>query len=114
MALNPADDPTSIGCLLISLGVTTDDQLRAAVVVQRDAEPDTLLGMVMVAKAMITPEQLEQAVKMQRDLRGRRKDRQALAQAALAEASMDRAVAAAHHMREGVQLRFAGGNGRSK
>lgn len=114
MALNPADDPTSIGCLLINMGAVTDRQLGEAVVVQRDAEPDKLLGMVMVAKAMITPEQLEQAMKLQRDLRGRRKDKQALAQAALAEASMDRAVAAAHRMREGVQLRFAGGNGRIK
>jgi predicted TIM-barrel fold metal-dependent hydrolase len=114
MAQNPADDPTSIGCLLINLGAATDDQLQEAVTVQREAEPDTLLGMVMVAKAMITPEQLEHAMKMQKDLRGRRKDKQALAQATLAEASMDRAVASAHRMRDRVQLRFAGGNGRIK
>ena len=114
MAINPADDPTSIGCLLVRVGAVTDHQLREAVEVQREAEPDRLLGMVMVAKAMITPEQLEQAVKMQKALRGRRKDKQALAQADLASVCTDRAVASARRMHERVQLRFAGSNGHTK
>lgn len=114
MALNPADDPTSLGCLLVTMGAVTSNQLDTAVSVQRDAEPDQLLGMVMVAQSMITPEQLAEAVKMQKELRGRRKDKQAFAQAALAEVSIKRAVGAAHRMRERVQLRFVGGNGRVK
>ena len=114
MALNPADDPTSIGCLLVSMGAVTDRQLHTAVDTQKTAEPDQLLGMVMVAESMITAEQLDEAVKMQKALRGRRKDKQALAQATIAEACMDRATASAHRMRDRVQLRFASSGGRTK
>lgn len=114
MALKPADDPTSIGCLLVTLGAVDDQQLHRAVELQQHTEPDQLLGMVMVANSMITHDQLEQAVKMQKALRGRRKDRQALAQAGIAEACMDRTTATAGRIREKIRMRFAGNNTPSK
>jgi hypothetical protein len=61
------NDATSLGNVLLRMGVITEDDLREAVHIQKDR--DRLLGKLFVLARVISPEDLETALSTQADLR---------------------------------------------
>jgi hypothetical protein len=108
--VNPADDPTSIGCILVNTGVITEQQLRAAVQERQQVSPDELLGLFMVGKQILDTETLKQALLTQKRLRSNGKTVRALAQAEVASASVKTATAAATRVYDRIRHRH-GNNG---
>jgi hypothetical protein len=108
--MDPADDPTSIGNILINLGVVTEQQLRAAVADKHRTAPDELLGLFMVGREIINREHLEKALKTQQQLRSNGKTARALAQADVASACIGKAVGTAARVHDRVRHRH-GNNG---
>ena len=62
-------DPTSIGSILLQMGVVTPDQLVQAVEDQRKLQVDALLGKILVANGFCTAGQLEVAMAAQKSMR---------------------------------------------
>jgi hypothetical protein len=77
--MNPADDPTSIGAILMSMGAVTQEQLEEVVEEQRRLREDALLGRLLVAKGYCTQEQFDIAMAAQKSMRNGDKERRALA-----------------------------------
>lgn len=63
------DDSTSLGTILLTMGVVTSEQLRAAIAVQESTEPDMQLGNQLVVMQACNREQLDEAIVTQRRLR---------------------------------------------
>jgi hypothetical protein len=108
--MDPADDLTSIGSILINLGIITNQQLRAAIEDKHRTAPDELLGLFMVGREIITREQLKKALKTQQQLRGNGKTARALAQADIASACIGKAMSTAIRVYDRVHHRH-GNNG---
>lgn len=108
--IDPADDPTSIGCILVTTGVITAQQLKAAIQERQQVSPDELLGLFMVGKQILDPEVLKQALLTQKQLRGNGKTARALAQAEIASAAVKTATAAAARVYDRIRHRH-GNNG---
>lgn len=107
--MKPADDPTSIGCILVSTGVITEQQLQNAITERQQVSPDELLGLFMVGREVIDHEQLKRVLKLQKQLRDEHnKTVRTLAQAEVASASITRAQATANRVR--AQLLHRRGN----
>jgi len=83
--LPPADDPTSLGAILVAMSAVTPEQLELAVEQQERATLEHLLGKLLVADGHCTHEQLEIALAAQEAMRSRDKKRQALAVAEIAK-----------------------------
>lgn len=77
--MNPKDDSTSIGAILVSMGSITGDQLNEVVETQKQMREDTLLGVLLVHNELCSKEQLEAAIDVQVDMRSKNKPRRALA-----------------------------------
>jgi hypothetical protein len=76
------EDETSLGNVLLRMGVIKEGDLRAAVKLQQDQ--DRLLGKLLVMTKIISEEELEEAVRTQADLRHRHPARGARAVARIA------------------------------
>jgi hypothetical protein len=81
--MSPKKDPTSIGSILVAMGVITEDQLNEVTSEQNSI--DILLGKLLVANGLISPVQLESALMSQQGLRSNKKHLKAIAQAKIAE-----------------------------
>jgi hypothetical protein len=79
-----ADDPTSIGAILIAMSAITPEQLVEAVEQQERSTLEHLLGKLLVADGHCTSEQLDIALAAQEAMRSKDKKRQALAVAEIA------------------------------
>ena len=75
----PKDDPSSIGNILLRMGLVTQDQLDTIKQEQSQMREDMLMGNLMVAKGWITREQLEVALAAQKGMRNGGRSGQALA-----------------------------------
>lgn len=82
---NPAEDPTSLGSILVAMGTISPDDLKAAVSLQERLSTDELLGKLLVAEGGCTQEQIAIALSAQDDMRSRDKSKQALAVASIAQ-----------------------------
>jgi hypothetical protein len=80
----PAEDPTSIGAILIAMSAVTPDQLKDAVEQQERATLEHLLGKLLVADGHCTSDQLEIALAAQEAMRSKNKSKQAIAVAEIA------------------------------
>jgi len=81
----PAEDPTSIGAILIAMSAITPDQLAEAVEQQERSSLEHLLGKLLVADGHCTPDQLDIALAAQEAMRSKNKARQAIAVAEIAK-----------------------------
>jgi len=81
--VDPKDDPTSIGNILLSMGVVTREQL-IAIREEQAMEEDRRMGMMLVRKGWCTEEQLDVALAAQKTMRTKGKVGQALALADIA------------------------------
>jgi hypothetical protein len=63
--MTPQDDVTSLGRILIALGVCTEGQIVRA----KEAFPDELLGVALVRAGYATQQEVNRAVAYQQDLR---------------------------------------------
>jgi hypothetical protein len=86
--MNPADDPTSIGAILLSMGAVTQEQIEEVLEEQRRLREDALLGRLLVARGYCTEEQFNIAIAAQKSMRNGDKERRALA---VADISLARA-----------------------
>jgi hypothetical protein len=98
--IDPKDDPTSIGSILVSMGVISIGQLNRAMEEQRTASRDVLIGKLLVAAGFISNEQLEVALNAQTGLRSKKPVVRANAQAEIAEQSSAAVVRIAGHLRK--------------
>jgi len=67
--MTPKDDRTSIGNVLLDMGVITQDQLEHAVGVQEQSTVDELLGMILVHHNFCSRADVEAALSAQATLR---------------------------------------------
>jgi hypothetical protein len=81
-------DPTSIGLILVSMGMITEEQLAKVVELQERSTIDYLIGRLAISEGLITSDQLEDALSAQAGLRSKSKPKRALAQAKIAELSV--------------------------
>jgi len=84
---NSDDEDTSIGGILIAMGLVNDGQLAMAIHKHQEADRDTLIGLLLVSEGVITEDQLEEALSAQEGLRSWSRHKRALAQADIAQAS---------------------------
>lgn len=81
------NDSTSLGSILVQMGMITEEQLAEIVQLQDRASIDLLIGRLAIAEALITPDQLEEALSAQAGLRSKSRSRRALAQVKIVELS---------------------------
>lgn len=82
--MNPKDDPTSLGAILLELGLVTQEQLEAVVEQQRHMREETMLGVLLVHNGILTQTELDIALSAQRGMREDNRTNQALAVADIA------------------------------
>lgn len=82
--MNPTEDPTSLGAILLELGLVTQDQLETVVEQQRHMREETLLGVLLVHNGILTQTELDIALSAQRGMRESNRTTQALAVADIA------------------------------
>lgn len=87
MSKRPEDDETSIGRILIAMGLCTPGQVSRAAELQRKATAEDRIGIFLVAHGHVSMEQLELALNAQEGLRSKAKHKRALAQASIAQQS---------------------------
>jgi hypothetical protein len=80
----PADDPTSLGSLLLEWDIVTQEQLDAALEEQHTLRGDDLLGRLLVASGACTEEEIDIAMSAQASMRAKGKHKRAMACADLA------------------------------
>jgi len=74
-------DPTSIGGILISMGVLTPEELVEVLLEQEQLRKDHLVGRLLVASGKVSRAQLERAMRMQQAMRDKSKPQAAIAMA---------------------------------
>lgn len=99
MSIRPEDDETSIGRVLIAMGVCTPGQVARAAELQRKAPEDERIGVFLVAHGHASVEQLRLAINAQVGLRSKAKHKRALAQATIAQQSGAAVVSFADRVR---------------
>jgi hypothetical protein len=82
--MSAKDDPTSLGNVLVELGLITPKQLADAVERQENSTIEQLLGAVLVHQGYCSKHDIETAMSAQKGLRKGKKINQALAMADLA------------------------------
>lgn len=87
MSKRPEEDETSIGRILIAMGLCTPGQVARAAELQRKATTEDKIGIFLVAHGLLSMEQLELALNAQEGLRSKAKHKRALAQASIAQQS---------------------------
>jgi len=97
--VKPADDPTSLGQILVDMGLLSEGDLKAVVELQERSTLDQLLGRLAVAEGLISADQLEEALSAQAGLRSKSRPRRALAQAKIVELSAALVKGAATRLR---------------
>lgn len=97
--MGPADDPTSLGSILVSMGIISTEQLEQAAEEQRVASPDEMLGAILIANRLVTDKQLDIALSAQHGLRSSTKHAQAMANAEIAHTGVLRVMAMAARIR---------------
>lgn len=99
--MNAKDDATSLGHVLVEMGVITEAQLQEAVERQENSTLEQLLGSVLVHYGYCTKEDVDAALSAQKSLRSGKKVKHALAVVDMAIArkssngARDRAIASA-------------------
>ena len=110
--MSAKDDPTSLGLVLVEMGVITEDQLREAVERQENSTLEQLLGAVLVHEGFCKKEDIEAAISAQESMRRGKKVQHAMAVADLAiyrkktNGARDRAIASGARL-----VRTASGSG---
>ncbi len=84
MSASAKDDATSLGNVLIEMGVISEVQLREAVERQENSSLEQLLGAVLVHQGYCSKEDVEAALSAQKSLRSGQRVKHALAVADLA------------------------------
>lgn len=82
--MKPKDDPTSLGAILLELGLVTQEQLDEVVEQQRHMREETMLGVLLVHNGILTQSELDIALSAQKGMREDNRTNQALAVANLA------------------------------
>lgn len=77
--MNPTEDPTSIGVILLNMGAVTKEQLEEVIEEQRRLREDALLGRLLIARGYCTQEQFNIAMAAQKSMRNGSKERRAMA-----------------------------------
>ena len=98
----PKDDPTSIGAILVAMGVITEEQLRDVVQEQHNVRMDVMLGKLLLADGIISARHLETALQSQQDLRSGKKHKRAMAQSRIAEQGVGAVMSLAAKLRFSV------------
>lgn len=80
----PAEDPTSLGSLLIEWEVITQEELNAALEEQKTLRGDDLLGRLLVASGACSQDEVDIAMSAQASMRAKGKHKRAMACADLA------------------------------
>jgi hypothetical protein len=78
------DDPTSLGNVLLELGIITQEQLDHALKEQETLRGDDLLGRLLIASGACTEEEVMMAMSAQESMRAKGKHKCAMAVADLA------------------------------
>jgi hypothetical protein len=82
--MSPQEDASSIGNILLAMGIISEAQLWDVLVEQHKLREDQLLGKLLVASGVISAAQLTDAMELQKVMRSSKKRQAALAQADLA------------------------------
>lgn len=82
--MNPKDDPTSLGAVLLELSLVTKEQLDNVIEQQRTMREETMLGVLLVHNGVLTQTELDIALSAQQSMREENKPQQAIAVANLA------------------------------
>jgi len=98
--MNPKDDPTSVGLILIKMGVITKEDLVAAIDEQDNSSIEYLLGKLLVANGVCSKEQVEIALAAQQGMRSNEDHKKAVAIASIATARKKMMRQAGQHMIE--------------
>jgi hypothetical protein len=99
MSYRPEDDETSIGRILIAMGLCTPGQVSRVAELQKKSSTEDQMGMFLVAHGLISMKQLELALNAQEGLRSKAKHKRALAQAEIAKQSGSSVVKLADRVR---------------
>ena len=87
---DPADDPTSLGNVLIDMGFLTQGDLTRAL--QERESLEMLMGKLLVARGLISERQLQKALEVQGGLRHKDKYQRAMAVSVVAQESNNNVV----------------------
>jgi hypothetical protein len=90
--MRPKDDQTSLGNILVNMGLVSQDQLAEAVLEQQQTSIEVLMGKLLVADGVISEEQLQRALEIQQGLRSKHKYDRALAMSEVATFTHTRVV----------------------
>jgi len=82
--MNPSEDPTSLGAVLLELGLVTQEQLNDVIEQQQHMREETMLGVLLVHNGVLTQSELEIALSAQQGMREENRTNQALAVANIA------------------------------
>jgi len=99
---NHNDDTTSLGYILVAMGLVTPGQLAAVLEEQEKVSLELLIGKLMVANHMISTDQLDKALKIQEKLRSKNKSVRAKTQANIAQTGSANVIQLASRLRETV------------
>jgi len=67
--MDPKNDPTSLGAILLALDLIDDEQLQDAIDKQKKLRDETVLGLILVNDNIITSSQLDMALSAQESMR---------------------------------------------
>lgn len=67
--MDPKDDPTTLGSILLALDLVSEEQLTDAVNKQQKMREETVLGLILVSDGVITSAQLDVALSAQASMR---------------------------------------------
>ena len=95
----PETKDTSLGTILVAMGVCTQEAVAWAAERQSRASQEQLLGMFLLDGGLVSKEQLKEALEVQAGLRSGRKHVRALAQAEIAAASTATVTSYAKHVK---------------
>lgn len=85
MSVDPKNDPTSLGSILLKMGVLTQEELEMAVEMQERSSKELQLGNQLVAYEVCTREQIDIALRAQEQMRSEDNGDQALGVADIAQ-----------------------------
>lgn len=67
--MDPKNDPTSLGAILLALDIIDEEQLMSAIEKQEKMREETVLGLILVNEGTITSAQLDLALSAQASMR---------------------------------------------
>jgi len=90
MSVDPKEDPTALGNILLEWGLVDQEELNIALEEQRSLRGDDLLGKLLIANGACAEEDIEVAMSAQASMRSVSKAKQAMAVADIALARQRR------------------------